>query len=96
MLRTALGSAVARFLEDPDVVEFQRTDLQGILLKPAAEQLAAADPDRVSPLVGPFSQYEAALQGAMERVLMNGQDPTKALEQANDETNEALANYNDD
>lgn len=86
---------VGSLAEDPDVQEFQRTNLQGILLKPAAEQLAAADPDRVSPLLGPFTQYEAALQGAMERVLLNGEDPTKALEQANDETNEALANYND-
>lgn len=80
-------------MNDPGVKKFQQSNLQGILLRPAVQQLEAADPDRVSPLLGPYGLYEDALQGAMEKVLMSGGASKPALEKAEADTNKALANY---
>ncbi|CAN5877981.1 ABC transporter substrate-binding protein [soil metagenome] len=86
---------VESVLDDPDVVEFQETDLGGLLLAPSAEQMAAADPDEAPPLIGPFTAYKDALQGAMEGVLFSGEDPAESLTSANDTMNEALESYNE-
>jgi sn-glycerol 3-phosphate transport system substrate-binding protein len=85
---------VQEVVDDPDVQEFQETDLGGILLAPSAEQMAAADPDRVAPLIGPFTSYKDVLQGAMESVLFGGTDPETALANAEEEMNQALEDYN--
>ena len=81
--------------DDPRVAKFEDTDLAGNLLAPAAEQLAAADPDRTGPLIGPYQAYEVALRGAMEGVLFSGADPKQALTKAQGEVTSALTSYND-
>jgi sn-glycerol 3-phosphate transport system substrate-binding protein len=86
---------VQSVLDDPEVLEFQATDLGGLLLAPSVQQMAAADPDRVAPLMGPFTPYKRALQGAMERVLFSGEDPATALAAANDAMNRAFEEYNE-
>jgi sn-glycerol 3-phosphate transport system substrate-binding protein len=83
-----------RIVDDPDVVEHQRTDLAGLLLAPSAAQLAAADPDLTGPLIGPYTDYKAAVQGAMERVLFGGEEPAAALARAQRDMDDALDAYN--
>lgn len=85
---------VQSVLDDPDVLEFQRSDLGGLLLAPSAEQMAAAVPEEAPPLIGPFTTYKQALQGAMERVLFSGEDPAASLASASEEMNQALEEYN--
>jgi sn-glycerol 3-phosphate transport system substrate-binding protein len=82
-------------LDDPDVLEFQRTDLGGVLLAPSAEQIAEADPENAAPLIGPFIPYKDAMQGAMEAVLFSGEDPQSALARAEEAMNQALEDYNE-
>ncbi len=81
-------------IDDPEVLEFQETELDGKLLRPAAEQLAAADPDQAGPLLGPYVGYQQALRDAMEGVLFTGADPEAALAKSEQAVNELLADYN--
>jgi sn-glycerol 3-phosphate transport system substrate-binding protein len=82
-------------LEAPDVLEFQRTDLGGLLLAPSAEQVARAGPEDAPPLIGPFIPYKEAMQGAMEAVLFSGVEPEAALAAADEAMNRALQDYNE-
>jgi len=84
---------VKKVAEDPDAQAFGRTTLQGILIRPSLEQMQGADPDRVSPLIGPFHDYQQDLQAAMEAVLLNGADPARALAKAEQQVNGALSRY---
>ena len=70
---------VKSVVDDPDVREFQDTALDGLLLKPAVEQLAAADPDQTGPLIGPSPPFQDAVRGAMEGVLFERRGPGEAL-----------------
>jgi sn-glycerol 3-phosphate transport system substrate-binding protein len=85
---------VKEAVNDPEVLEFQRNELDGVLLKPSVEQLGAADPDRVSPLVGPMTQFQDIVQGMMEQVLFNGADPAQALTDAETAATALLEDYN--
>lgn len=85
---------VKEVVDDPDVRKFQQEDLVGLLLKPAVDQLAAADPDQAGPLIGPYTQFQSEIQGAMESVLFSGADPKQALGKAQDNVNAILKDYN--
>ncbi len=85
---------VKSVVDDPDVREFQNTALDGLLLKPAVEQLAAADPDQTGPLIGPYTAFQASMRTAIEGVLFDGDDPTEALETAEAEVTATLKDYN--
>jgi sn-glycerol 3-phosphate transport system substrate-binding protein len=85
---------VKSVVDDPEVRRFQEEDLVGLLLKPAVDQLAAADPDQAGPLIGPYTQFQAEVQGAMESVLFSGADPKQALGKAQDNVNAVLKDYN--
>ncbi len=86
--------AVKAVVDDPEVREFQDTALGGLLLKPAVEQLAAADPDQAGPLVGPYTEFEAAMRSAIEGVLFDGQDPATALARSQEDVTKLLEDYN--
>lgn len=86
--------AVKEVVDDPDVLEFQETDLAGLLLKPAVDQVAAADPDQAGPLIGPYKGFQDALRGALEGVLFDGKDPKSALGSAKSEVDTLLEDYN--
>jgi sn-glycerol 3-phosphate transport system substrate-binding protein len=79
--------------EDPEVTSFWEHDMAGLLLSAAVAQLDEADPDNPSPLIGPFSDYADAVQGAMEGVLLDGQSPADALGEAQDTVTAALERY---
>jgi len=82
--------------DDPEVKKYQNTALDGLLLKPAVEQLATADPDEAGPLVGPFTQFQKAVRGAMEGVLFSKKDPKDALSKAQSDMDKVLKDYNGD
>ena len=86
---------VKSIIDDPAIAKFQDTELTGQLLKPAAEQLSAADPDQAGPLIGPFTGYSAAIRQALEGVLFSGQDPIAALTTAQKNVDTLLKDYND-
>ncbi|MBX3283792.1 MAG: ABC transporter substrate-binding protein [Actinobacteria bacterium] len=85
---------VKEVVDDPEVRKFQEEDLVGLLLKPAVDQLAAADPDQAGPLIGPYTKFQDEIQGAMESVLFSGADPKQALGKAQDNVNAILKDYN--
>lgn len=86
---------VKSILDAPAIAKFQKTELTGQLLKPAVEQLAAADPDQAGPLIGPYTGYSASIRKALEGVLFSGQDPKAALDQAERDVNALFKDYND-
>ena len=85
---------VKSVLEEEAITTFWETDVAGVLLLNAVEQLRAADPDQSGPLIGPFPAYSEAVQGALEGVLFNGADPAEALTAAEAAVNQTLADYN--
>lgn len=85
---------IKSIVSDPDIIKFQETQLDGKLLKPAVDQLAAADPDRSGPLIGPYPAFQKILQGALESVLFKGSDPAKALSKAETDATALLEDYN--
>jgi sn-glycerol 3-phosphate transport system substrate-binding protein len=79
--------------DDPEVQDFWENDLAGVLLTPAVDQLADADPDRPGPLIGPYPDESEAIQAAMEAILFTGSDSASALASAQDEVTESLQRY---
>jgi sn-glycerol 3-phosphate transport system substrate-binding protein len=85
--------AVKAVSEEPDIQAFWQDDLTGVLLFPAVEQFADADPDQPGPLIGPYNDETAAIQGAMEAILFNGADIDNALSDAQASVTESLQRY---
>lgn len=79
--------------DQPEVQAFWTDDLAGVLLQPAVEQLADADPDQPGPLIGPYPDESEALQGAMEAILFDGADIPSTLQDAQDTVTESLERY---
>ncbi|MGB3056205.1 MAG: ABC transporter substrate-binding protein [Acidimicrobiales bacterium] len=85
---------VKSVLDEEEVQTFWDTDVAGVLLLNAVDQLKAADPDQAGPLIGPFPAYTEAVQGALEGVLFSGADPAQALKDAEAAVNKTLTDYN--
>ena len=85
---------VKSVLDEEEVRTFWDTDVAGVLLLNAVDQLKAADPDQAGPLIGPFPAYTEAVQGALEGVLFSGADPAQALKDAEAAVNKTLTDYN--
>jgi ABC-type glycerol-3-phosphate transport system substrate-binding protein len=79
--------------EEPDVQAFWQDELAGVLLKPAVDQLAGADPDEPGPLVGPFPDFADEVEQAIEAVLLDDADPATALADAQEAVTESLQRY---
>jgi sn-glycerol 3-phosphate transport system substrate-binding protein len=85
--------AVKAVSEEADIQAFWQDDLTGVLLFPAVEQFADADPDQPGPLIGPYNDETAAIQGAMEAILFDGADIGSALSDAEASVTESLQRY---
>ncbi len=85
--------AVKAVQDDPQVQEFWQHDLAGVLLQPAVEQLADADPDQPGPLIGPYPDETDAIEAAMEAILFDGADIAPTLAAAQDDVTESLERY---
>ncbi|MCB0962184.1 MAG: ABC transporter substrate-binding protein [Acidimicrobiales bacterium] len=86
---------VKEAINDPEVLEFQRNELDGVLLKPSVDQLGAADPDRTGPLIGPYTDVQEVMRAMLESVLFSGADPAEALASAQADATAILENYNE-
>lgn len=85
---------VVKAVEDePDIQAFWENDLAGVLLQPAAEQLADADPDQPGPLIGPYPDETDQIEAAMEAILLTGEDVSSTLSQAEENVTESLEQY---
>lgn len=80
--------------EDPAIQDFFAKDLAGYLVAPAVEQVAALDPDRPGPLIGPYYEINQAMQTSLERLLLSGDSVDDVLAAAESEMNAALDQYN--
>jgi sn-glycerol 3-phosphate transport system substrate-binding protein len=79
--------------DDPEVQAFWTDKLTGVLLKPAVDQLAAADPDHPGPLIGPYVDEALAIENALDAVLFEDQDVAESLTHAQDEVTQSLKRY---
>jgi sn-glycerol 3-phosphate transport system substrate-binding protein len=79
--------------DDPEVQAFWTDQLAGVLLKPAVDQLAAADPDHPGPLIGPYVDEALAIENALDAVLFDNQDVAESLTHAQDEVTQSLKRY---
>ncbi|HEX6420169.1 MAG TPA: ABC transporter substrate-binding protein [Acidimicrobiales bacterium] len=85
--------AVKAVADDPEVREYWESDIAGLLLQPAVEQLADADPDQPGPLIGPYPDETDEIEAAMEAILFDGADVASALAAAQDDVTESLERY---
>jgi sn-glycerol 3-phosphate transport system substrate-binding protein len=85
--------AVKAVEDEPEVQAFWQDDLAGVLLQPAVEQLADADPDQPGPLIGPYPDETDVLEAAMEGILLNDQDISTTLADAQASVTESLERY---
>jgi ABC-type glycerol-3-phosphate transport system substrate-binding protein len=79
--------------DEPEVQAFWEDDLAGVLLLPAVEQLADADPDQPGPLIGPYPDESDQIEAAMEGILLDGQDIPSTLAEAQANVTESLERY---
>ncbi len=79
--------------DEPAVQDYWEQDVAGVLLQNAVEQLDDADPDRPGPLIGPYPDYDTAVQGALEDILLNGADIESSLASAQDDLTASLERY---
>lgn len=87
---------VKAVLDQPEVEEFWSTDVAGVMLKNAVDQLRAADPDQPGPLMGPFSGYKDILNGMFYQVVGDARkDPQTSLDEAEKKVDDLLSDYND-
>ena len=79
--------------DQPAVQAFWQDEMAGVLLQPAVDQLADADPDQPGPLAGPYPDLVDGIQQAIEAVLFDGADPAAALAAAQEDVTQSLARY---
>jgi len=84
----------AEVRESPELQAFYADDEVGRSLSVAAEQLAAVDPARPGPLIGPYVAYTEIVNQSLESVVFEGADPDTAVEEADAAFQEALDRYN--
>ncbi len=92
-LRGSYLPIVKTVADEPDVQAFWKDQVAGVLIKPAVDQLAAADPDEPGPLIGPYTDFTDNLENAIEGVLLSGDDVESALTTAQDEVTQSLERY---
>jgi sn-glycerol 3-phosphate transport system substrate-binding protein len=82
--------------DEPSVQAFWQDTMAGVLLQPGVEQLADADPDLPGPLIGPYPDFTAGLERAVESVLFQDEDPATALADAQAQVTTSLERYAED
>jgi sn-glycerol 3-phosphate transport system substrate-binding protein len=92
-LRGSYLPIIKSVADEPDVQAFWNDQVAGVLIKPAVDQLAAADPDQPGPLIGPYTDFTDNLENAIEGVLLSGDDVGSALSTAQDEVTQSLERY---
>lgn len=81
---------------DPEVVEYWEDDLAGKILKVGYQQLLAIDPENPGAQIGPYSDYAAAIQNSLDRLVLQGDSVDEVITAADQEIQEALDRYIED
>jgi sn-glycerol 3-phosphate transport system substrate-binding protein len=79
--------------DEPDVQAYWSDTVPGVLIKTAVDQLDDADPDEPGPLIGPYPDFTAEVENAVESVLLSDTDIPTALGDAQDKVTESLGRY---
>jgi sn-glycerol 3-phosphate transport system substrate-binding protein len=93
-LNGAYLPAVKSVADRADIQKFWNTDLAGALLKPSYDQFVAADPDQPGPLIGPYQDFTAIIEKAMDNILLNDAPVDSTLQSAQDQATKLLQDYN--
>ena len=81
--------------DSPEVEKFWKTDVAGVMLQKAVEQLKDADPDQAGPLMGPFTNFTDVMDGMLYEVMgPDLKDPKSALDSAEKSVDQILKTYN--
>jgi sn-glycerol 3-phosphate transport system substrate-binding protein len=92
-IRASYLPIVKSVQDEPEVQAFWADEIPGVLVKPAVDQLSAADPDAPGPLIGPYIDFNDDLQAGIESVLLGGADPATALSTAQDSVTDSLERF---
>ncbi len=57
--------------------------------------LVALDPKFTGPIIGPYDDVRTSIRSAMEDTMLNGKDPTQAVQDADAQIDELLRRYDD-
>lgn len=82
--------------DDPVLVDAWQNTRKGRWLAIAYDSLLDRDPDFPGPLIGPYSETRAAIETALEQLVLNDADPADVIEAANEEITDALVSYEDE
>lgn len=82
--------------ESPAIQEFWASGLAGTMLEVASTQLFEVDPERPGPIVGPTTDYAAAIEAAMGRVAFQGASVDDAVREGQRDIDTALRRYAED
>jgi sn-glycerol 3-phosphate transport system substrate-binding protein len=82
-------------LEDPALqADWTSTD-RGRWTATAYEGLTTLDPEFPGPLIGPYDKFRATVRSSMDAVILNGEDVTTQLNEANSAITDELVSYAD-
>jgi sn-glycerol 3-phosphate transport system substrate-binding protein len=82
---------------DDSVLQAAWTDTRrGRWLAIAYDSLLDRDPEFPGPLIGPYSETRAAIETALEQMVLSGADPADVIAAADEEISDALSTYEDE
>ena len=86
---------VNKAVDDPKVQAFWKDDLAGQWLGIAYKEMKdGVNPDYTGPRFGAYDKFRKSMRSALDAVVFKGEDPKAALTKANQETTDAIEEYN--
>ena len=87
---------LASVVDEPEVQAFWNDTLAGGFLEIAWNELAeSTDPEFTGALIGPYDKFRVILRDMLDAIAIDDADPTTALQDAVQASDEALQRYND-
>jgi len=97
VVRWHLGGSGLPFVkgaaDDPAIQEFWDNQIAGRVMKVAAEEFEAVDPDNPGPMMGPYLPFTKALDVALQDVMLNDKDVDAAVAAGQAEMEAAFEQY---
>ena len=86
---------LASVAQDPVLQEDWDTNSRGEWTATAYEGLTTLDPEFPGPLIGPYDKFRQEVRGALEAVVLGGEDPSTQISGANEAITGELQSYAD-
>lgn len=83
-------------IDDPVLAAAWQDTRKGRWLAIAYDSLLNRDPDFPGPLIGPYTEVRAAIETALEQLVLNDADPAEVIANADEEITDALVTYEDE